>query len=213
MPELTAPTRQQKITLGEMRASGVRGLLIYCSDHKCSHSTSMSADRWPDDVRLSDIEPLFTCQVCGQRGADVRPNFSWEEEARHATISGRHTPGQPNRWPEPSALAKSGVRVIRGKSPDKACHAMKCSLCEDCGWVCETHPDRPWEGEHACTCGAAGAPCPRCNGRRGSADAEGLLNRIRQEGLASLKPDATNRDSLRDIKPQRQRGTKTPPQP
>jgi hypothetical protein len=29
MPELTAPTRQQKITLGEMRASGVRGLLVY----------------------------------------------------------------------------------------------------------------------------------------------------------------------------------------
>jgi hypothetical protein len=28
MPVLT----RQKITLGEMRASGVRGLLIYCSD-------------------------------------------------------------------------------------------------------------------------------------------------------------------------------------
>src|ERR1700676_2765346 len=33
---------------------------------------------------------------------------------------------------------------------------MKCSRCEDTGWVCEAHPDRPWEGEHACTCGAAG---------------------------------------------------------
>jgi hypothetical protein len=40
---------------------------------------------------------------------------------------------------------------------------MKCALCEDCGWVCESHPDRPWEGGHACTCGAAGAPCPQCN--------------------------------------------------
>ncbi len=40
---------------------------------------------------------------------------------------------------------------------------MKRSLCEDCGWVCETHPGRPWEGEHACTCGGAGAPCPWCN--------------------------------------------------
>jgi hypothetical protein len=29
--------------------------------------------------------------------------------------------------------------------------------------VCENHPARPWEGEHACTCGAAGAPCPWCN--------------------------------------------------
>jgi hypothetical protein len=66
---------RQKITFGEMRASGVRGLLIYCSDYKCSHSTTISGDRWPDDVRLSDIEPLFTCQTCGQRGADVRPDF------------------------------------------------------------------------------------------------------------------------------------------
>jgi len=67
--------RPQKITLGEMRSSGVRGLLIYCADYRCSHSTAISADRWPDDVRLSDLEPKFTCQACGHRGADVRPNF------------------------------------------------------------------------------------------------------------------------------------------
>jgi hypothetical protein len=65
-----------------MRAAGVRGLLIYCSDFKCSHWTVISGDRWPDDVRLSDIEPRFTCQTCGQKGADVRPNFNWEKEAR-----------------------------------------------------------------------------------------------------------------------------------
>jgi hypothetical protein len=40
---------------------------------------------------------------------------------------------------------------------------MICSVCEDCGWVCENHLDRPWEGEHARTCGGAGAPCPPCN--------------------------------------------------
>ena len=76
MPELTLPTRQQKITLGEMRSSGACGLLIYCSDYRCSHSTAISADRWPDDVRLSDLEPKFTCQACGHRGADVRPLFA-----------------------------------------------------------------------------------------------------------------------------------------
>jgi hypothetical protein len=36
MPKLT---RQQKITFGEMRESGVDRVLIYCSDHKCSHSS------------------------------------------------------------------------------------------------------------------------------------------------------------------------------
>jgi hypothetical protein len=80
-----------EITFGEMRASGVRGLLIYCSDYRCSHSTAISGDRWPDDVRLSDLEPKFTCQICGQRGADVRPDFDWEKEARRAAISRRHT--------------------------------------------------------------------------------------------------------------------------
>jgi hypothetical protein len=83
MPEVS---RQQKITFGEMRASGVRGLRIYCSDFRCSHSTTLSADRWPDDVRLSDLELLFVCQACGERGADVRPNFDWEAEARRAAI-------------------------------------------------------------------------------------------------------------------------------
>ncbi len=79
-------TREQKITFGEMRAGGVRGLLIYCSDYRCSHSKSISGDPWPDDVRLSDIELRFTCQACGHRGAEVRPNFHWEEEARFARL-------------------------------------------------------------------------------------------------------------------------------
>jgi hypothetical protein len=69
--------RPQKITFGEMRCSGVRGLLIYCSDHHCSHSIAISADPWPDHVRLSDLEPRFTCKACGKKGADVRPDFHW----------------------------------------------------------------------------------------------------------------------------------------
>jgi hypothetical protein len=36
--------RPTKITLGEMRESGVRGVLIYCSDYKCSHYATASAD-------------------------------------------------------------------------------------------------------------------------------------------------------------------------
>ena len=79
MPE---PTRQQKIALKEMRAAGVRGLLIYCSDYKCSHWTAISGDRWPDDARLSDLEQRFTCQACGTKGADVRPHFGWDRPGR-----------------------------------------------------------------------------------------------------------------------------------
>jgi hypothetical protein len=74
-----AERRPQKITFGEMRGAGVRGILIYCSDYRCSHSTAISGDRWPDHVRLSDIEPLFVCQACGKCGADVRPDFHWNK--------------------------------------------------------------------------------------------------------------------------------------
>ncbi|MDO9459763.1 MAG: hypothetical protein Q7N95_06565 [Alphaproteobacteria bacterium] len=35
-----------------------------------------SADRWPDEVSLSDLEPLFVCKVCGHRGADVSPDYA-----------------------------------------------------------------------------------------------------------------------------------------
>jgi len=57
--------RPQKITFGEMRESDVRGLLIYCADYHRSHSIAVSGDHWPDDVRLSDIEPRFICGSCG----------------------------------------------------------------------------------------------------------------------------------------------------
>jgi hypothetical protein len=72
--------RSQKITFGEMRQMGVRGVLIWCSDYQCSHSTAISADRWPDHVRLSDPEPNFVCRMCGKKGADIRPDFDWDKK-------------------------------------------------------------------------------------------------------------------------------------
>ena len=59
--------RPVKITFAQMRNSGVRGILVYCSDYRCSHSLALMADSWPDDVRLSDIEPRFVCTACGKR--------------------------------------------------------------------------------------------------------------------------------------------------
>ena len=66
----------QKITFGEMRESGVLGVVVYCADYRCSHSTALTAERWRDEVRLSDIEPRFVCAACGKREADVRPDFN-----------------------------------------------------------------------------------------------------------------------------------------
>jgi hypothetical protein len=87
---MPALTYLQKIAFAEMRAAGVRGLLVYCSAFRCSRWKAISPDRWPDEVRLSDIEPRFTYQACGTKGADVHhvhPHFGWETEARRGAAS------------------------------------------------------------------------------------------------------------------------------
>ena len=77
---------ETKITLGEMRQSGARGLLVFCTDHRCSHSIALPADKvdqWPDRVRLSDLDPHFSCMACGRRGADVRPHLAPAKMGTH----------------------------------------------------------------------------------------------------------------------------------
>lgn len=38
----------------------------------------------------------------------------------------------------------------------------KCSNCKDQLWVCENHPNTPWNDGEGC-CGGAGSPCQMCN--------------------------------------------------
>jgi hypothetical protein len=79
MATLASP---RKITFAEMRESGARGLLVYCADYCCSHSITVSADRWPDEVQLSDISPRFTCTSRGnlrRTGCTVPPFTSIAE--------------------------------------------------------------------------------------------------------------------------------------
>ncbi len=49
----------EKITLGQMRASGVRDVPVYCTDYHCSHWIKISGDEWPDHARVSDLEPAL----------------------------------------------------------------------------------------------------------------------------------------------------------
>src|SRR3954452_8506678 len=72
---------QRKITLGEMREMGVRGLLVYCSDYKCGHWGKISADRY------RTIPVCLTWKPC----SFVRP------VASKAAISGRTSSGTGDR--------------------------------------------------------------------------------------------------------------------
>jgi hypothetical protein len=40
--------RPTKITFGDMRDMGVRGVLVCRADYHCSHSLAISGDAWPD---------------------------------------------------------------------------------------------------------------------------------------------------------------------
>jgi len=86
--------RPQKITLGEMRDTGVRGILIYCSDYKCSHSIAISADQWPDDVRIRS-------SGTGSAGAGASSNcegaFGWRDVFHAATLGACRAPQRTKR--------------------------------------------------------------------------------------------------------------------
>jgi hypothetical protein len=86
--------RPQKITFADMRDMGVRGLLIYCSDYKCSHLVTPSGDRWPDNLRLSAIEPQFVCQACEECSFVRTPSGS----RFSLTVTGA-TPPHKHGWP------------------------------------------------------------------------------------------------------------------
>jgi hypothetical protein len=51
-------TYPQKITFGEMRASGVRDVLIYCRDYRCRSGNRVSAHGW--HTSKSEARPLAT---------------------------------------------------------------------------------------------------------------------------------------------------------
>jgi len=51
-----------------MRSPGPTRLLVYCGDYKCAHSIIISAERWPDDVRLSNLEPYSPVGLAASRG-------------------------------------------------------------------------------------------------------------------------------------------------
>jgi len=73
------------MTLGNMRANGVRSLLVNCLNVNCRHESIVNVDGLSDDLFVPSLGPRMRCQRCGQRGADVRPN--WNERSRQAPIT------------------------------------------------------------------------------------------------------------------------------
>ena len=67
------------MTLGNMRANGVRTLAAWCSGRGCGHHGVVDVERYGDDVPVPWFGPRMRCERCGHFGADARPN--WQERA------------------------------------------------------------------------------------------------------------------------------------
>jgi hypothetical protein len=63
------------MTLGNMRANGVRSLIVYCS--ACPRTVVFNVDDYPAAVPVPAFGPKMVCTGCGMIGADARPN--WRE--------------------------------------------------------------------------------------------------------------------------------------
>jgi len=64
------------MTLGNMRANGVRMLDAWCLARGCNHHSVVDVDALPDDVPVPSIGPRLRCACCGHLGTDARPNWS-----------------------------------------------------------------------------------------------------------------------------------------
>jgi hypothetical protein len=61
------------MTLGNMRANGVRSLLVYCST--CPRAVVFNVDGFPE-AACTDVRAADGLTGCGMIGADARPNWT-----------------------------------------------------------------------------------------------------------------------------------------
>ena len=72
-------------------------------------------------------------------------------------------------WVEPAFVAEVEYRDLHQRRAaagiviQRSVEGMNpaCPVCNGVGWVCENHPDKPWDADLGCVCGA-GVPC-KCN--------------------------------------------------
>jgi hypothetical protein len=75
------------MTLGNMRANGVRSLSALCQGRGCDHHRVVNVDGFGDDVSVPSFGPRMRCELCNHLGADVRPN--WNEQQAPGIFTGR----------------------------------------------------------------------------------------------------------------------------
>ena len=73
------------MTLGNMRAIGVRSLHVWCGNVRCQHDAVLDVEGYPDEIPVTTFGPRLVCTACGFIGADARAN--WKEHKPYGTGS------------------------------------------------------------------------------------------------------------------------------
>ena len=68
------------MTLGNMRANGVRSVVAMCLEYGCGHKADVLVDHLADDVFVPDVGRRLRCSVCQGREVQTRP--AWHLGAR-----------------------------------------------------------------------------------------------------------------------------------
>jgi hypothetical protein len=75
------------MTLGNMRALGVRSLDVLCLNPNCRHQVVLNVDRFGDYILVQSFAAKMVCAKCGVIGADARPN--WLEQPKQSSLVGK----------------------------------------------------------------------------------------------------------------------------
>jgi hypothetical protein len=77
------------MTLGHMRALGVKRLIASCLNDACRHTALIDVWSYPAETEIPYFRRYVVCAKCGSRGnkIDVRPN--WKEQPSGPSLVGK----------------------------------------------------------------------------------------------------------------------------
>lgn len=64
------------MTLGNMRALGIRRIDAYCEAPQCWHSAVVDVDHLPDDLPVPNVALRLRCSACGSKRVQTRPDWA-----------------------------------------------------------------------------------------------------------------------------------------